>query len=496
MKRFTSAMLSLLIVAAVVCSGGPALAAPVSIALDFTSAAGNVDKTADGYFWDKDNLTLTLSGLNLTYTGDTTELLRLPANSKIILTGTNTITNNYNDTGSSVSGVFCLGDLTIEGTGELRITTTIINVGHSRSAYGLNVYGNLTVDDATVTANVTHPRSGDAYGVLTDNSGAITVNSGSLSGSATTGDGDAAGMSSAGAITVNGGTVTANGTATGDGSGSGMGGSSVEVNGGAVTVTGTSTTGAALGVEVSGLTVNGGVFNVTAAASSAGDGAAGVITRTLEINDGELNSSASCPGGNALVGIMAGSSATYTGGKLTLNVTGSASGFPPSAYRGAPILDDEGNPVITDLKRNEDYGFYFIIEDVPVTSLTLGAGGGGSGGAAPSEEKKEERKTRPDTPPPIVAVLYDVTKTGDTFSFKTIIANARGSMPGATVTVKLNESYSTTVTIGEDGVGFGTIDAPGYAWDTAHISARPNMPGAVAVGVTYDIFGDGRVVRR
>ncbi len=33
------------------------------------------------------------------------------------------------------------------------------------------------------------------------------------------------------------------------------------------------------------------------------------------------------------------------------------------------------------------------------------------------------RKPAPDRPPPIVAVLYDVQKSGDTFTFKTIIAN-------------------------------------------------------------------------
>ncbi len=104
-------------------------------------------------------------------------------------------------------------------------------------------------------------------------------------------------------------------------------------------------------------------------------------------------------------------------------------------------------------------------------------------------------KPKPDLPPPIVAVLYDVTKTGDAFSFKTIIANGKGNMAGATVTVQLNEKYKTTVTIGEDGIGEGTIEAPGYAWDTANFSTRPNVPGGVSVGTAYRIYGDGRVVR-
>ncbi len=94
---------------------------------------------------------------------------------------------------------------------------------------------------------------------------------------------------------------------------------------------------------------------------------------------------------------------------------------------------------------------------------------------------------KPDRPPPIVAVLYDVQKFGDTFSFKTIIANAKGGLPGAKVTVQLNESYSTTVTIGEDGIGFGTIEAPGYSWNIANFYTRPNVQGAAGVAAAYDI---------
>ncbi len=112
----------------------------------------------------------------------------------------------------------------------------------------------------------------------------------------------------------------------------------------------------------------------------------------------------------------------------------------------------------------------------------------------PSGVPAQERP-KSDLPPPIVGILYDVTKTGDIFSFKVYIANARGSMPGA-VTVRLNDKYSTAVTIGEDGIGFGTIEAPGYSWNTVNISTHPNLPGAAEVGTPYQIFSDGRIVRR
>ncbi len=97
---------------------------------------------------------------------------------------------------------------------------------------------------------------------------------------------------------------------------------------------------------------------------------------------------------------------------------------------------------------------------------------------------------------PIVAILRDVEKQGDVFTFKTFIANGSGDMAGKTVTVSLNEKYFTSVTIGEDGFGEGRIEAPGYAFNTANFGARPNVPGGVSVGTEYAIYGDGRVVRR
>ncbi len=127
--------------------------------------------------------------------------------------------------------------------------------------------------------------------------------------------------------------------------------------------------------------------------------------------------------------------------------------------------------------------------------LSIISTGGGGGSDQPGQQGATE-KPKKETPTPIVAVLYDVQKTGDAFSFKTIIANARGSLPGATVTVKLNDSYSATVTIGEDGIGFGTIEAPGYAWNIANFYTRPNVQGAAGVASAYDIYSTGECVRR
>ncbi len=102
------------------------------------------------------------------------------------------------------------------------------------------------------------------------------------------------------------------------------------------------------------------------------------------------------------------------------------------------------------------------------------------------------RAKEPSTP--IVPVLYDVFKSGDTFTFKTIITNATGPMAGASVTIKLNDKYSTTVTIGQDGVGNGTITAPGFTGTIAAFHGRVNgLPHSVNQLMT--IHSTGQVVR-
>ncbi len=97
------------------------------------------------------------------------------------------------------------------------------------------------------------------------------------------------------------------------------------------------------------------------------------------------------------------------------------------------------------------------------------------------------------SPAPIVPVIYDVIKTGDSFTFTAIIANANSSLPGATVEVKLNEKYTTTVTIEADGFGKGTIEAPGFTGTVANFSARV---GGVGTSVTRPmvVFSNGKVV--
>ncbi len=115
--------------------------------------------------------------------------------------------------------------------------------------------------------------------------------------------------------------------------------------------------------------------------------------------------------------------------------------------------------------------------------------------AAPAQQRAAS-DAKKSTPPPVVAVLYDAAKTGDAFTFKIILMNGRNNMAGTTVTVKLNEKYATTVTIGQDGVGHGTIEAPGFSGNIANFSTQPHAPGAGSVTTAYIVYSTGEVVRR
>ncbi len=99
--------------------------------------------------------------------------------------------------------------------------------------------------------------------------------------------------------------------------------------------------------------------------------------------------------------------------------------------------------------------------------------------------------------PPVVPIIYDVVKTGDDFTFKTIIANGygTGSMAGATATITLNDKYSTVVTIGQDGIGRGTISAPGFSGSMAAFSGRVNGSSGGVVNQFMTVRSDGTVVR-
>ncbi len=247
--------------------------------------------------------------------------------------------------------------------------------------------------------------------------------------------------------------------------------------------------------------------------STVGQNLPGILVYNNLTIEGDLTVTAM--GGNGSSSSGANGIAT-PGGSLTIDggATVNATGGDGPAFGGYGVFSDE----IVDVKNgtlsatggtgslgrdNAIYAESIIVngeeqdlDDISGNNVILTTKQAEPEQAEPEAAPAPAPKPKPDLPPPIVAILYDVTKTGNTFSFKTIIANGKGNMAGATVTVQLNEKYRTTVTIGEDGIGEGTIEAPGYAYDTANFSTRPNVPGGVSVGTAYLIYSTGEVVRK
>ncbi len=99
------------------------------------------------------------------------------------------------------------------------------------------------------------------------------------------------------------------------------------------------------------------------------------------------------------------------------------------------------------------------------------------------------------TAAPIVPVIYDAYKTGDSFNFKVVIANADGPMIGAKTTIKVNDKYSTTVTIGQDGVGHGTLEAPNFSGTFVSFSGQVNGVSSGVANQHMLLTTTGKVIR-
>ncbi len=396
--------------------------------------------------------------------------------------GTGNALINGSDSGKS-SGTITTGDAdnTISGDG------SGYSVEFTHSDASVEVDGDTEVGGISATGSLTI--TGDSDDSLTSTGGAGQAG---------------IGVSQGGDLTIEGElTVTAMG---GDET-SGVAGNGIEAwdmtidDGATVNATGgdTSTGFAGNGIFANNMTIDGGA-TVTATGGDASDGRAG---------DGIAVGPGLTIDGGATVNATGGDSDNVSGSGVSadnlVNVvdgTLSAEGGTGSNGDGKAIDVLSGVIVNGKVQNRDDYGR----KNVTLTTKP----------ADPEPEPKPEPEPepadpepaepeaapapasnpQPDNPPPIVAVLYDVAKTGDTFSFKTYIANGEGSMAGATVTVQLNETYETTVTIGGDGIGHGAIEAPGYAADTARFTARPNVPGGVSATTVYDIYSTGEVVRR
>lgn len=175
---------------------------------------GSASDPSEGWDWDAETKTLTLTNADFVVGGETYALVLDTAT--IVLEGSNTITCTFDD-GNHTKGISSLavagiqGDhLTFEGTGSLTVSCTAYGgEGISTGTYGA---GSITINSGTVTAigGPTARRNGQSIGVFT---GCLTMNGGTLTavgGDASGSNGTSYGVNAyRGRIIINGGILNA-----------------------------------------------------------------------------------------------------------------------------------------------------------------------------------------------------------------------------------------------------------------------------------------------
>ena len=124
------------------------------VAMDFTGT--NTDATGEGYSWDSDSKTLTLTGYKMTEPCNDTAII-LPDGAKLVLSGENTL---YSKNGALIDAK---GTLEINGTGSL--------TGSAGGEAALNAQGALTITDCKL--DLTNPSHGKT--VICTNGNALTI---------------------------------------------------------------------------------------------------------------------------------------------------------------------------------------------------------------------------------------------------------------------------------------------------------------------------------
>ena len=124
------------------------------VAMDFTGT--NTDATGEGYSWDSDSKTLTLTGYKMTEPCNDTAII-LPDGAKLVLSGENTL---YSKNGALIDAK---GTLEISGTGSL--------TGSAGGEAALNAQGALTIKDCKL--DLTNPSPWK--NVICTNGNALTI---------------------------------------------------------------------------------------------------------------------------------------------------------------------------------------------------------------------------------------------------------------------------------------------------------------------------------
>jgi len=205
-------------------------AAQVTSPLDFRGPTLPTPKPGDGWTWNNTTKTLTLNGF--IYNGGSSGewAIQLPDKATVIINGTNRIINNGDVTRPGVA-IVSYGDLTVKGTGELRMVTF---------EKALCADGVLKIESGTIDV-ISNESGFDTSGDIAINGGNINIDSGEF------------GMFALNSITINGGTIAITSK------NNGLNAYHVAINGGNVTIK--SDYEALCGN--SSITINGGVLDAT-----------------------------------------------------------------------------------------------------------------------------------------------------------------------------------------------------------------------------------------
>ena len=163
-------LLSLMLIVMTMLLPFPAFAATVTTKLDFSSMP-TASNAADGWAWDANSLTLTLTDFDMQYssTGQADPALILPGNATIVLQGDNTV-DLVEPNGYAVYEEY--DGLTIEGPGTLN--TTALNP--------LWVVGDLNIINGA-TVNATSPNVNGGANAIQAN-GYLTINNATINATA------------------------------------------------------------------------------------------------------------------------------------------------------------------------------------------------------------------------------------------------------------------------------------------------------------------------
>jgi hypothetical protein len=202
-KKLLSLLLCLCMVLGLLPAMALAEGAQITTALDFSSATA--DQTGTGYAWVNSSKTLTINGLNLNVTGS--NALTLPAGSKLVLNGSNTITST-GDFGINMPN----GNVTVEGTGSLTVSGQSAGIYTDGSA--VSPFKGITINSGNITAIATY-YSGNGINCV---SGGIYITGGVVTALGKLSNGYGYGIKGSG-VSITGGYVYANGVKVSAGTG-------------------------------------------------------------------------------------------------------------------------------------------------------------------------------------------------------------------------------------------------------------------------------------